>query len=93
MLNPGHLSCDVRDVKFLVRGTFAAEGEYQEFVAKALPTVLHSVWRTPDGRVGAVLVNWTREPRAYRLQTSDIGMREGLLPARSWRWVDGKDGK
>ena len=94
MLNPGRMSCDARDVKFLVRGTFAAEGEYQEFVAKALPTVLHSVWRTPDGRVGAVLVNWTREPRDYRLQAPDIGgIREGLLPARSWKWIDREVGK
>ena len=88
MLDPGTLACEGQDVRFLVRGVFAKEGDYLEYEGKGLPTVLHSVWRAPDGRTGAALVNWTRSARAYRLETPDMGVREGRLPARSWTWLE-----
>lgn len=90
MLAPGKCTCDGKDVRFLVRGVFAKEGDYKEYDGKGLPTVLHSVWRSPDGRIGAALVNWTRESRAYRIDTPDMGIRTGTLPARSWAWIERK---
>lgn len=90
MCHPGTLACATRKVDFLCRGVYAADGEYRTLMQPALPTVFHSVWREPLGRVAAVLVNWTREPQAYDLKTPDITVR-GELPPRTWRLVTGVD--
>ena len=58
--------------------------------AVELPTVFHSVWRSPDGRVAAVFVNWSREPRAFRLETPDL-TAAGELPARTWKLIERKE--
>jgi len=84
MLDPGALACPTAEVKFLNYATYSAKGGEKTVVQPALPTVFHSVWRAPDGRVAAMLVNWSREPRAYRLETPDLGVREGVIPSRSW---------
>ena len=52
----------------------------------AHPAILHSVWRAKDGRVAAVLCNWTRKEQVYDLAAPDIAAA-GVLPARSWRIV------
>lgn len=88
MLSPGTLCCDRVKVDFLWRGVYAADNEYLVFTQPGLPAVMHSVWRAPDGRMAAVLVNWTREARSYELRTSDVSGR-GTLPPRSWRRIDG----
>ena len=88
MLHPGTLVCGTADAKFLVRGVFAKEGDYHEYEAKGLPAVNHSVWRTKDGRIGALLVNWTHAPQSFSLETPDSGRVEGRLASREWRWID-----
>lgn len=52
-----------------------------------LPTIFHSVWRAPDGRVAAVLVNWTRKPQPYELKTPDLTI-SGTLSSRGWQCVE-----
>ena len=46
----------------------------------SLPTIFHSVWRAPDCRVAAVLVNWTRKPQPYELKTPDLTISGTLSP-------------
>ena len=88
MLNPGTLGCDRVKVDFLWRGVYAADNEYLVFTEPGLPAVMHSVWRAPNGRAAAVLVNWTRNARAYDLRTPDV-TASGTLPPRSWRRIEG----
>ena len=40
--------------------------------------------RAPDGRMAAILVNWTREEQPYEFESAG-GKRRGVLPALSWR--------
>lgn len=86
MLAPGKLTCPTRRVEFMRRSTYAKKGEFATCVQEALPTVFHSVWRAPDGRIAAVLVNWSRTAQTYSLKTPDM-KTAGELPARSWRIV------
>lgn len=90
MLSPGRLTCPAQRVEFMRRSTYAKKGEFATCVQEALPTVFHSVWRSPDGRVAAVFVNWSREPRVFRLEAPDL-MAAGELPARTWKIVERKD--
>lgn len=89
MLAPGRLTCENARVDFLQRGTYTKDGVYKTWTQEALPTVFHSVWRAPDGRVGAVLVNWSRQERKYDLETPDV-KASGVIPPRSWRLVSRK---
>ena len=41
----------------------------------------------PDGRVVAVLVNWTRKPQPYELKTPDLTI-SGTLSPRGWQCVE-----
>ena len=88
MLDPGRLTCAGADVKFLVRGVFAKEGDYHEYEAKGLPTVQHSVWKARDGRIGIALVNWSRQPQDYSVDAPATGRLAGSLKAREWKWLD-----
>ena len=88
MLEPGTLDCDRVKVDFLWRGVYAADNEYLVFTEPGLPAVMHSVWKAPDGRTAAVLVNWTREARNYDLKSPDV-TASGVLPPRSWRRMEG----
>ena len=90
MLDPGALTCPTAEVKFLNYATYSFKGGEKTVVQPALPTVFHGVWRAPDGRVAAMLVNWSRERRAYRLATPDMGVREGVIPPRSWLRLEGE---
>lgn len=85
MLSPGRLACARQEVEFLQRGIYTKKGEYG-VGRHELPTVFHSVWRAPSGRVAAVLVNWSRAPQHYKLQSEDVSS-EGEIPARTWRVV------
>lgn len=87
MLAPGRLECATKAVDFLVRGIYAKEGDFKKVCENALPAVFHSVWRAPDGRKAAVLVNWTREEQSWHLDTPDV-KGKGILPPRSLRVVD-----
>ena len=86
MCSPGTLTCERIKVDFMRRSTYALKGEYAVCSEPALPMVFHSVWKAPDGKVAAVLVNWTRNPRKWKLDAPDIS-GEGVLPPRSWKLV------
>ena len=85
---PGTLDCDRVKVDFLWRGVYAADNEYLVFTEPGLPAVMHSVWKSLDGRTAAVLVNWTRQARKYELKSPDI-TASGELPPRSWLRIEG----
>lgn len=86
MLSPGSLQCEALPVEFPVRGIYTAEADFKVARNDAVPTVFHSVWRAPDGRVAAALCNWTRQTQAFSLSTPDIAA-SGTIPARTWRLV------
>lgn len=88
MLEPGRMICDSTAVDFFIRGCYTHEEKFRTCRQEALPAVFHSVWRAPDGRVAAVVVNRTREPRAYRLETPDV-VASGTLQPLSWELVGG----
>ena len=83
LLDPGRMTCATKRVDFASRRIYNPAGAYEVFVQPALPTVLHNVWRAPDGQVAAIMVNWTREPQSYRLETPDKCV-SGVLAPRSW---------
>lgn len=59
MLRPAEVACDL------------VEWEYAGRVHR-VPAVAHSAWRSPTGRHGIVLANWTDEPRAITLHDSRL---------------------
>ena len=80
MLHPGKLECG------RTRVTFAKVSVFDEKVAShasTLPTVFHNVWRAPDGRIAAILVNWSRNPQPWKLDGQVSG--SGVLAPRSWK--------
>ncbi|MCQ2183475.1 MAG: DUF6259 domain-containing protein [Bacteroidales bacterium] len=83
MLDPGDMKCDGVSADFLIRSTYAREGEYKVCHRTNLPSIFHAVWQSPDGRKAVIMCNWTRETRHYRLQTPDVDV-EGSIAARSW---------
>ena len=83
LLAPGRLECATREVRFQRRGIYHKAGQYETVVQPALPTVFHNIWRAPDGRVAAILVNWSRESQSYRLKCP-AGSAAGNIPARSY---------
>jgi hypothetical protein len=92
LLAPGSLECATREVRFQRRGIYYKAGKYATVVQPALPTVFHNVWRAPDGRVAAILVNWTRESQPYRLDCP-AGSAAGDIPARGFLEVPLKGGR
>ena len=86
MCDPGMMRCPRKPVDFFVRGCYTKEDKFRSVREPGLPVVFHSVWKAPDGRIAAVLVNWTREPAAYDLSTPDVSA-SGTLPPRTWRLV------
>ena len=84
LANPGRMTTAVRSARFCRRGTYNPEGQYKVVTNDTLAAVMHSVWKGKNGSVRAMLVNWTREPQRYRLETPDI-VCEGTLPARTWK--------
>ena len=88
MLSPGTLSCAVREVAFLQRGAYARPEEVKTARIGGIPAVMHSVWRAPDGRIAAVLVNWTREEQSFGLKSEAVS-GEGVVPPRSWTVLTG----
>ena len=84
MCSPGRMKCAAKPVDFFVRGCYTKECEFRAVREPAVPAVLHSVWKSPDGRVAAVLANWTREAQRYSLERCGA-QAFGSLPALSWR--------
>ena len=79
MLAPGRLDCAAKPVDFMVRGIYTKDGEERRLRDEAVPTVLHSRWRAPDGSVATVAVNWTDEPQRFA-----FGGRTDELAPKSW---------
>jgi hypothetical protein len=86
MCAPGRLLCARQPVELFIRGIYTKPEKARVVRHPSHPTILHSVWRAKDGRVAAVLCNWTRTEQVYDLATPDIAAA-GILPARSWRIV------
>ena len=86
MCAPGRLLCARQPVELFIRGIYTKPEKARVVRHPSHPTVLHSVWRAKDGRVAAVLCNWSRKEQVYDLATPDIAAA-GILPARSWRIV------
>ena len=86
MCPPGRLECMRKKVDFVKVSVFA---EKVASHSSMLPVVFHNVWRSPEGRVAAILVNWTREPQRWKLSAPDVS-GEGILPPRSWKRVDAR---
>lgn len=86
LLAPGTLSCATKRVAFLKRGIYSPAGSFATVEQPALPTVFHSVWRAPDGRTAAVLVNWSGDEQPWRLACRQ-GTASGSLPPRAWSAV------
>jgi hypothetical protein len=40
-----------------------------------IPAVFHSAWHSPQGRLGIVLANWTKETQVVALSDSRLGPR------------------
>ena len=85
MCDPGVIECGTEEVKFLNRGTYTKKGEYKVSTHR-LPTVFHSVWRDKNGKLAAVLCNWSSKKQRYHLKTSDIECEGELMP-RSWKFM------
>ena len=86
MRDPGRMRCAAKPVDFFIRGCYTKEERFRTCRESAVPAVLHSVWKAPDGSLAAVLVNWTGERAAYNLETPEISA-QGELPPRTWRLV------
>ena len=86
MCAPGRLLCARQPVELFIRGIYTKPEKARVVRHPSHPTILHSVWRAKDGRVAAVLCNWSRKEQVYDLATPDIAVA-GILPARSWRIV------
>jgi len=86
MLAPGSLRCDAVALDMAIRGIYTTEKKLK-ITRSVQPAVRHGVWRAPDGKVGATLVNWTSEERAYELDCP-AGKFAGKLPARSWKRIE-----
>ena len=80
MRHPGRLECARRRVAFAKVSVF---DEKVTSHASVLPTVFHNIWRAPDGHVAAVLVNWSRDPQPWKLESPEIS-GAGVLSPRSW---------
>ena len=87
MCAPGTLSCEKQPVEILARGIYTTKKKARVVRHPAVPTILHSVWRKKNGRVAAVLCNWSRREQRYDLATPDIAA-SGVVPARSWRLIE-----
>ena len=86
MCAPGTITCARQPVELFLRGIYTKPEKARVVRHLSHPTILHSVWRAKDGRVAAVLCNWSRTDQDYDLATPDI-VTVGRIPARSWRIV------
>ena len=85
MCAPGRMRCGAKPVDFFVRGCYTKERDFRSVREPAVATVLHSVWRSPEGKVAVVMANWTREEQRYEIELNGGGMMSGAIPPLSWR--------
>ena len=84
MCEPGKMACESRPVDFFVRGCYTKEEKFRSVRQPAVPALLHSVWRAPDGREAVVLVNWTRQVRRYGICVGGAKF-DGSMAPLSWK--------
>jgi hypothetical protein len=84
MREPGEMECETLPVDFFMRGCYTREEKFRSVRQPAMPTVLHSVWKAPDGRTAVVLVNWTRQTRRYSLCVGESKL-DGSIAPLSWK--------
>lgn len=87
MCAPGALECACQPVEMLGRGIYTRPENARVVRHPSLKTIMHSVWRSKDGRVAAVLCNWSRKEQPYKLSAPDISA-SGIIPARSWKRIE-----
>ena len=91
MLAPEQVHCGMIDVTCIKRMIFTRPDTIEPFTVQR-PAVLHSAWRAPDGEMGLVLINYSREDQDVKIERDDglrpqDGERQFTLPARSMRFV------
>jgi hypothetical protein len=74
-------------VELFIRGIYTKPEKARVVRHPSHSTILYSVWRAKDGRVAAVLCNWSRTEQRYNLSTPDI-TAVGVIPARSWKLIE-----
>ena len=42
-------------------------------LVRKIPAVLHSAWRSPEGRFGIVMANWTKDVQAVSITDARLG--------------------
>jgi hypothetical protein len=87
MLPPGTLECSMVQVNCIQRSIYTPPSSIKPFTVSR-PAVLHSAWRSPDGRAGLFLFNYTREDQRVTVSRSDglaptDGGFQRTIPARS----------
>lgn len=82
MMSPGILKTKKIKIDFLKRFIFTKEGG-QTVLQKKMPAVLHSLWQARDGRLGLILVNYSRKNQSFEFENS-IMTASGKIPSRSW---------
>ena len=87
MCAPGTLTCARQPVELFIRGIYTKRDKARVVRHPSHSTILHSVWRAKDGRVAAILCNWSRKEQPYNLVTPDIAA-VGTIPARSWKLIE-----
>jgi hypothetical protein len=89
MLPPAKIDCGTARVSFLAAGSYVRPHQAPSFTQNALPAILHSQWRAPDGRQAAILANWTREKQKYAI---DLGGKTytGEISPRRLRKIEFK---
>ena len=89
MRAPGTLTCARQPVELFIRGIYTKPEKARVVRHPSHPVILPSVWRAKDGRMAAVLCNWSRSEQKYAISTPDIATA-GVIPARSWKLVEKK---
>lgn len=81
MRDPGSIQVAMTEVRFMNRSVYTKDGEFKVAI-NTLPTIMHSVWQG-ENMAEAILVNWTREEQAFKLDTEN-GFAEGKVAPRSF---------
>jgi len=81
MMNPGTLKVSEIPVKFMTRSIYTKKEDFKSW-ERIFPAILHSVWRSPDGKSVLILGNYTQEEQSFEFKRI-----HGSMPPRSWRCI------
>ncbi len=82
MLSPEGFECESKAMQFLRRGIFTTE-KTSGVTTRILPCILHSFWKSKDGRRALFMVNVTQTPQNWSFQG-----KNGVIAPRSYLKVD-----